>query len=236
MNASTAHVRVREKDVKPGQRFGRLVTVLKGSRFIGNRTRSVWKCICDCGKEITPAADHLVSGHTSSCGCLLTEAIIRKNTKHGQSGKKTRTYRIFKGLNTRCYNSKHHSHKGYGGKGIEICERWRGSFENFFADMGECPEGHSIDRYPDKNGPYSPENCRWATTKQQARNTSRNVLLTIDGETRCVPEWAELYGKTPGQIHTRLSKGWDAKRAVFEPMQPCLRKKYLIACLLREVL
>ena len=122
----------------------------------------------------------------------------------------------------------------YGGRGITVCARWDSDFAHFLADMGEPPDGHSIDRVNGTRGywcgkPECPEcgplgrepNCRWATAKQQARNIDRNRIITLDGVTRCVAEWAEVRGISTATIHARLARGWDERRAV---MTPRLRK------------
>lgn len=128
------------------------------------------------------------------------------------------TYKVWEGILARCTNPKASGFDRYGGRGITVCDRWRSSFEAFLADMGARPSrAHQIDR--EKNdGPYAPENCRWATSAEQARNRSSNVLLTIDGETMCLLDWAIRIGMPRNTLRNRLLRGWSPERAVRTPM------------------
>jgi len=117
----------------------------------------------------------------------------------------------------RCYNSHTEEYKNYGGRGITVCSRWRESFENFLADMGERPEGMTLDR-ADNNGNYEPGNCRWATVTEQAHNRRNNRFLTANGETMTMAEWARRLGCNPAAILARLSTGMDEAEAVTKPI------------------
>lgn len=156
-----------------GMIFGRL-TVIGYSRTDKNR-KAIWRCRCECGERPAVAAYKLTSGHTKSCGCLQREAGDANLAKghaenfiHGRVG--TPTYKSWDAAKQRCFNRNDDHYPAYGGRGITMCERWRSSFLNFLADMGERPEGTTLDRYPDNDGNYEPGNCRWATMKQQSNN------------------------------------------------------------------
>jgi len=145
-----------------GKRFG----ILTVTRFHGlnKRMKSMWQCVCDCGKEKFFAGDNLKKGNTTSCGCTK----YAKNTKHGKS--KSLEYRSWVSMIGRCSNDKGKSYKDYGGRGIIICTRWLQSFESFLEDMGNKPSAeYSIDRI-DTNGNYEPSNCKWSTRSEQERN------------------------------------------------------------------
>jgi hypothetical protein len=127
------------------------------------------------------------------------------NTTHGRSG--TRVYKIWAGMISRCINpNKGNAWCRYGGRGIKVCDRWLNSFENFFSDMGEPPDKHSIDRI-DNNGNYSPENCKWSSAKEQMSHTSRTTNVTHEGVTMCAAEWARYFGVSREAIRLRIKRG-----------------------------
>lgn len=142
--------------------------------------------------------------------------------KHGHTvgSMHTRVYSCWHGIIQRCTNPKASGYRRYGGRGIQVCDRWRESFDNFLADMGDPPTpAHSIDRYPDKDGHYEPGNCRWATPKEQGNNTNANRLLTYDGRTQTLSQWADELGVKQNTLNYRLRRGWTLERAFLQKTQ-----------------
>ena len=137
--------------------------------------------------------------------------------RHGRTTGNDRTYRSWAGIIQRCTNPNDKRWHDYGGRGIAVCERWR-EFLNFLADMGERPEGKSIDRINNNLG-YSPENCRWATPLEQQNNMSTNVIVTHDGKTKTVREWADLLKIEKQTLYFRLRRGWTVERALGTPLR-----------------
>lgn len=136
-------------------------------------------------------------------------------TKHGMYG--TPIYEIWHGMKARTTNPKMRDYPRYGGRGITVCDEWKESFEAFYRDMGDRPEGLSLER-KDNNGPYSKANCVWATVSQQARNRRNNHFLTLNGVRKTIIEWSEETGLTYGTIHGRVwSLGWDDEKALTTP-------------------
>jgi hypothetical protein len=196
-----------------GQRFGRLTAMQRVG--LDPRGKTLWQCICECGNRPITRADRLVSGQAASCGCLCRERGIAANTTHGRTG--TQAYRTWQNMRNRCGNPRNTFWRYYGGRGITVCEQWRTSFEQFYADMGDPPPGMTLDRI-NVDGNYEPGNCRWASRKEQLRNTRRNHILTVGGQSFAVSEWAERLSILPSTLYNRLYDGWSVERALTTPI------------------
>jgi hypothetical protein len=154
-----------------GTKFGRLTVLGKAPSTASRAGR--WLCRCDCGKVLPVLNKNIRKGHTKSCGCFKSEVDGKHAIVHGEfcgTLKQTPEYVCWRGMTSRCTKSGHQLYPYYGGRGISVCERWLGNYENFLADMGRRPSGqHSIDRI-DNDGNYEPSNCRWATKFEQIHN------------------------------------------------------------------
>lgn len=206
-----------------GVRFGRLIAV-----EVARRGKSIyWKCLCDCGAETVTRSDRLRIGHTRSCGCLRVEVGGKAQATHRKT--KTREFKIWIGIIDRCCNPFSRDYRRYGAKGIGVCERWKGSFEAFIEDMGWSPAKCSVDRIDNAKG-YSPDNCRWATAKEQGRNRSDNKFVEWNGERRCIADWAERIGISPPALQNRLRREWPIHLALTLPASPNRRVKKVAEC------
>jgi len=160
---------------------------------------------CVCGRHITVNRYDLLSGHSKSCGCIKPD-----KTKHGKIG--TVAYSRWLAMKARCSNPNADNYKYYGGRGISICESWA-SFENFYADMGDPPEGTTLDRI-NSQGNYSPENCRWATVEEQARNRRSTVLFSFQGANYTLKELSEKLGISESTLSGRIYSGMSLAEAL----------------------
>lgn len=202
--------RMRYKDIT-GQVFGRLIVLEYTNQRKGKVI--IWKCKCACGQVLLVNGQSMKSGNTKSCGCLDRESRSKAGMAR-RTHRKSRTseHRVWTAMRSRCMNKSHESWASYGGRGITVCDRWF-HFENFLADMGPRPRGTSLDRINNEGG-YSPDNCRWATRREQQRNQRGNKLLTFQGETLCLIEWEERTGISSLAISTRIKRGWSIEDAL----------------------
>jgi hypothetical protein len=196
-------VAVSSIQIQPGMKFGKLTVISKSDE---KRWRYfLWLCKCECGKEKLIVSSLVRLG--KGCGCM------ENAPRHGHSRRRSRVYQCWKHMRRRCTDEACPHFQDYGGRGITVCERWN-TFENFLADMGEPPQGHTIER-KDNNGNYEPGNCRWATPKEQARNTRRNHFLTFQGRTQCVKDWAMEFGIKYETFRNRIKTlHWSFERAM----------------------
>jgi len=203
----------RKLDLKDKE-FHRL-TVLKKSEDRTKYGQVKWWCQCSCGSEpFKVRGDHLVGGNILSCGCVHKERV----TTHGEAGK-TSEYCTWYNMKTRCLNENNVEYHNYGGRGISVCDRWLDSYENFLEDMGRKPgKTYTLDR-KDNDGDYTPENCRWATKKEQGRNKRTNRLLTHNGVTQTMKEWSEELKLNYNTLIKRLRMGWDIEKALTTPVR-----------------
>ena len=190
-----------------GFRFGSL-TVLQ----LGEKQRDTngvwWLCLCDCGTQKNIRSTDMVQGKINSCGCEHQKRIAKANITHGLS--KSRTYRLWRAMLNRC----NRINQDYSCRGITYDERWN-DFTNFLSDMGEVPDGMSLDRI-DVNGNYCKANCRWATQEQQSNNTRANIFIEWNGKRQTRTQWERELGMRPTTLRSRLRAGWPMERA----MQP----------------
>lgn len=200
-----------------GQRFGQLIIVGPTGRC-DKHGAYYWLCRCDCGNETEVNKFSLFKGKVSGCGCTLADKIAATKIIH--NGKGTRLYTCWNNMKARCLNPNNTHFHNYGGRGIKICDRWLNDFEAFRDDMGNAPSPkHSIDRI-DVDGDYEPENCRWATQKEQMRNcrTNRSVIRSDGRRFGSIMEAAEnttgaggpsIVGVCQGKHKQHAGYGWS---------------------------
>ena len=195
-----------------GQRFGKLVVIAH------ERTgrEAMWRVRCDCGGEMVARGTRLREGTTVDCGCGVHDRRSNSTKRHGMT--ETRTWRVWKGMLSRATNQNDKDWMRYGGRGITVCDEWR-TFEGFFASMGECPPNLTLERV-DVNGNYCPENCVWATQKQQQRNRRNNRRVEYRGRLVPLSQACEEAGAGVDWHKARnrmLKCGWSVQRAVEVP-------------------
>lgn len=205
-----------------GQKFDRLTVIKRvGTSKSG---KVLWLCECSCREhnQITTTTSNLITGNTKSCGCLAKESASRTgkaNTIHGDTD--TRLYRIFRGMKDRCYNSKNKDYARYGGRGIKVCEEWLNDYITFkkWATSNGYQEDLTIER-KDFDKDYCPENCKWISMSQQQRNKSNNRVITYNGESKILVEWAEQFNIPYNVLCARINeRGHTFEEAINMPYE-----------------
>jgi len=192
-----------------GKRFGKL-TVLAVAREGKQGVMPLMHCRCDCGGEAMPQPYALTNGRTVSCGCHRLSRITKHGQAYGKNGSKT--YTAWSQMKSRCDNPKNKFYGDYGGRGIGYCEEWK-DFKAFFADMGEAPEGLSLERIENSKG-YSKENCKWATRKEQQNNRRNTKMIEYNGKMWPKQIIAAEFGIDPSTLMNRLRRGWPIEKAL----------------------
>lgn len=189
-----------------------------------NRSHAYFYCICECGVKKRIKLESIERGISKSCGCFSVDKSRMMHTKHGISSYENRSeYVSYQSMIKRCTNVNDKKYKYYGGRGIKVCDRWLSDVRLFFIDMGKKPTPkHTLDRYPDMNGNYGPDNCRWATPAEQNRNHRRNVFYEVDGVRICATDWAEKL-----QINVRTFRG-ALKRESFNSIYEKYKKNIIV--------
>lgn len=190
------------------KRYGRLLV----EGYVGKAGKHVkWACLCDCGNRVSVFADNLQKGNTTSCGCVHSEIASSVHSSHRMS--QSPEFHCYQTMISRCTRKSSAMYHRYGARGIKVCDRWMygeeglKGFECFLVDMGLKPsKKHSIER-ENNDGNYEPGNCRWATSMEQANNTSRNVFIEYDGVRCTVSQMARKHGINPSTLRCRIYRG-----------------------------
>lgn len=182
--------------------------------------RIYWTCQCGCPSRTIRDVDaaELRRGNSKSCGCYNKESVTKRNTRHGK--RYDRLYSIWRSMKKRCNNANDDHYYLYGGRGIKVCDEWNSYFIAFYnwAIQNGYNSNLTIDRI-NPNGDYEPSNCRWSTPKQQGRNRRSNRLITYNGETKSLTEWAEENGINYFQLRNRLDRNWPIEKALKTPLR-----------------
>lgn len=193
-----------------GHKFNMLTVIAYAGRV---KKDQFWYCKCDCGGISRTKSYNLKTAKTKSCGCMVAEWASKRSKTHGNTVNENKVmYRIWRGMFSRCNNEKSDSYRYYGARGIKVCDRWM-EFRNFIEDMGERPDGMSIDRI-NVDGNYEPSNCRWADLSTQANNKTNSAYHIIDGEKLTVSQWAAKRGVPEQYVYGRLARGWSIEDAL----------------------
>ena len=211
-----------------GKRYGMLTVVAYAGK--GRNNLNLLKCACDCGNEKIVSASSLNSGSVSSCGCLGKknhERLANLNKTHGES--KTRLYKIWQGMKSRCLNPNRPKYARYGGRGIKVCDEWVNSFEAFksWALENGYNDTLTIERN-DVNGNYEPSNCCWIPPEEQKDNKEKTIYLSYEGEVKPLVTWAKEKGLNEKTLHVRHRKGWTDKEVIEGRKRPWCTKNQIV--------
>ena len=193
-----------------GKRFSYLVV----QEYVGvdKRSNPLWLCKCDCGNTKIVRGSKLKEGEIKSCGCM--------HHKHGHGLTNTRLYPIWRTMKARCIDSNSQKYPSYGARGITVCDEWLKSFDSFYkwAMSNGYADHLTLDRI-DNDGNYCPENCRWATPKEQSNNTRSNHFVEFNGEKHTISEWSSITGISKSALYHRFSRGWSVDMALSVPQK-----------------
>lgn len=202
----------------PSGVFYRLTIIEFTERVKG---RQLARFRCECGNIAVLQLSHVMYGTTKSCGCFQAESRLKQSTIHGHLSdrKQSGTYTSWQSMLNRCSNKKWHSYHRYGGRGITVCERWL-DFTNFLADMGQRPNGTTLDRR-DNDRNYEKDNCCWATRREQANNRAGNLMVEYRGRIQSLQNWSRELNANHGTLRSRIvDYKWPVDRAFTEPLHP----------------
>lgn len=212
---------IRKNDLT-GKRFSRLLVLERSNEKYKTKNgkeypNSIYVCQCDCGNIIHCLGGNLLKGRTTSCGCFQKDCTSKRFSKHGM--RRSRLYNCWVNMRSRCNNQKNKAYKNYGERGITVCNEWDNSFEEFmkWALSNGYSEELTIDRI-DVNGNYCPNNCRWATTEQQANNQRKTIRIEISGIEKSLKQWTNFMGWKYGTYTARHVNG----REPFTKEEICL--------------
>lgn len=194
-----------------GERFTDWTVESEAGRDSRGRRRVVAKCVCGTVRSVD--ASSIISGQSTGCGCRRNKSLSESTPGH-----RSAEYQAWIAMRARCLNPSKAEYPNYGGRGITICDRWE-SYALFLEDMGRKPSSfHTLDRI-DNDGPYSKENCRWATRSRQQRNRRVNKILRFRGKSMCLADWADHLGMSQATLGNRLLAGWSIERALTTPVR-----------------
>lgn len=180
--------------------------------------KTYWKCKCDCGKEIIIPITYLTSGDTKSCGCYRKK-VAKNNAKTIHNMSKSRLYRIWIEIKRRCYNIDRENYKYYGGRGIIVCDEWKKDFMSFYnwAIKNGYKDNLTIDRI-NNDGNYEPNNCRWATIKEQNNNMRTNHYIYYENKKYTMSQFAEKYNIPYYIVKNRIRHNWSIDKILNTPI------------------